>query len=171
VDSREGTVEFFGFSTVRSSKGCRAGGKCYYEVTILRVDECLQIGFTAAGFERVRKHTGDGVGDDDQSWGVDGTRQKLWHGGPGGEYGAKWQEGDVVGLACDLERGQILVSVNGSFEAPNGVVFEQAGGFEGEMFAAISGKTGRLRYNLGETPFSHAPPAADFEAFCSASAP
>ena len=34
-----------------------------------------------------------------------------------------------------LAQGQILVSVNGSFEAPNGVVFEQPGGFEGEMFA------------------------------------
>ena len=27
------------------------------------------------------------------------------------------------------------MSVNGSFEAPNGVVFQLAGGFEGEMFA------------------------------------
>ena len=32
-------------------------------------------------------------------------------------------------------QGQIQVSVNGSFDVPNGVVFEQAGGFEGEMFA------------------------------------
>ena len=59
------------------------------------------------------------------------------------------------------------MSVNGSFEAPNGVVFELAGGFEGQMFAAISGQTGRVRYNLGDTPFAHSPPAADFEAFCS----
>ena len=66
-----------------------------------------------------------------------------------------------------LAQGQILVSVNGSFEAPNGVVFELPGGFEGEMFAGISGETGRVRYNLGDTPFAHAPPAADFEAFCS----
>ena len=33
--------------------------------------------------------------------------------------------------------------------------------------AAITGRSGRLRYNLGDTPFVHAPPAADFEAFCS----
>ena len=58
------------------------------------------------------------------------------------------------------------MSVNGSFDAPNGVVFELGGGFEGEMFAAISGQTGRVRYNLGVTPFAHAPPADDFEAFC-----
>ncbi|KAJ1492128.1 ankyrin repeat-containing domain protein [Baffinella frigidus] len=171
VDSREGVLEFFEFCTVRSSKGCRAGCKCYYEITILRVDECPQIGFAASGFECVRTQCDDGVGDDDQSWGVDGTRQLLWPGGGGGKYRAKWQEGDVVGLACDLARGQILVSVNGSFEAPNGVVFERAGGFEGEMFAAITGKTGWMRYNLGDTPFAHAPPAPEFEAFCSLTAP
>ena len=34
-----------------------------------------------------------------------------------------------------VAQGQIQVSVNGSFEAPNGVVFEQAEGFEDEMFA------------------------------------
>lgn len=27
----------------------------------------------------------------------------------------KWQQGDVIGLACDLEKGEILVSVNGNF--------------------------------------------------------
>ena len=210
VDSREGAVEFFDFSTVRSSKGCKAGCKCYYEVTILRVDgSASNIGFATSGFERVRTISdhpslwGNGVGSDDQSWGVCGIQQRLWHvesgvqhsdeeGEKGGgeeeeeeededeedeegeedwrEYEASWQEGDVVGMACDLANGQILVSVNGSFEAPNGVVFERAGGFEGEMFAAISGTTGRLHYNLGATPFAHAPPASDFEAFCSVTA-
>ena len=34
-----------------------------------------------------------------------------------------------------LAQGQILVSVTGSFEAPNGVVFQLEGGLEGEMFA------------------------------------
>ena len=101
---------------------------------------------------------------------MDGTRQELFHASAGGKYRVKWQEGDLVGLACVPEKGQIRVSVNGSFEAPNGVVFQEAGGFKGEIFAAITGRDGRLRYNLGDTqPFAHAPPAADFEAFCSAS--
>ena len=34
-----------------------------------------------------------------------------------------------------LAQGQIQVSVNESFEAPTGVVFQLAGGFGGEMFA------------------------------------
>jgi len=35
-------------------------------------------------------------------------------------------------------KGQILVSVNGSFAAPNGVVFEREDGFEGPMYAGES---------------------------------
>ena len=33
------------------------------------------------------------------------------------------------------------------------------------LFAAFSGETGKVRYNLGEAPFKHAPPAADYQAF------
>jgi hypothetical protein len=36
--------------------------------------------------------------------------------------------------------------------------------------AAITGKTGKVRYNLGEAPFAHAPPDEGFEAFCVAAA-
>ena len=31
--------------------------------------------------------------------------------------------------------------------------------------AAFSGISGTVRYNLGEVPFRHAPPAADFQAY------
>ena len=41
----------------------------------------------------------------------------------------------------------------------------------GPSRAAITGGSGRLRYNFGDTPFAHAPPTADFEAFCSVVAP
>ena len=33
------------------------------------------------------------------------------------------------------------------------------------LFAAISGNTGKVRCNLGEAPFRHAPPAAEYQAF------
>ena len=31
--------------------------------------------------------------------------------------------------------------------------------------AAFSGVSGKVRYNFGEAPFQHAPPAADYQAF------
>ena len=45
----------------------------------------------------------------------------------------------IPAISCALSlKGQILVSVNGSFAAPNGVVFEREDGFEEPMYAGES---------------------------------
>ena len=216
-----GVVEFSAFSTVRSAHRCPPGGKGYYEVEILVLDHRPQFGFATAAFERVRGATGDGVGDDEHSWAVDGARQLKWHSKKQEEeeeeeeeeglfkadavneeeeedasfeeedevenvvdkeendeeesedeedhesYECTWKEGDVVGLACDLERGQVLVAVNGSFAPPNGLVFELPpdAAAPGGLFAALTGFSGSVRCNLGASPFQHAPPSTDFTAF------
>jgi hypothetical protein len=168
VDVKERTVTFAdSFATVRSAQRCPLGGKGYYELEILEVDvECPQYGFASAAFARVLgAKSGDGVGDDAHSWAVDGARQLKW---PDGEepYKCTWQAGDVIGLACDLDKMQMHVSVNGSFAAPNGVVFELAPDAVGDgLFAAFSCQTGKVCYNLGEAHFRHAPPAAEYQAF------
>ena len=105
------------------------------------------------------------VGDDRHSWAVDGARQLKWQNGKE-PYECTWQAGDVIGLACDLDKMQMHVSLNGSFAAPNGDVFQLAPDAVGDgLFAAFSGISGTVRYNLGEVPFRHAPPAADFQAY------
>jgi hypothetical protein len=72
----------------------------------------------------------------------------------------------IIGLACNLDKMQMHVSLNGSFAAPHSVVFELAPDAVDEgLFAAFSGKTGKVRFNLGEADFRHAPPAADFKAY------
>jgi len=43
------------------------------------------------------------VGDDEKSWVVDGVTKCKWHNGKT-EYQCEWKIGDVVGLACDLEK-------------------------------------------------------------------
>jgi hypothetical protein len=62
---------------------------------------------------------------------------------------------------------RVLVSLNGSFDPPNGVVFELASDdVQDGLFAAFSGDSGRVRCNLGRAePFRHAPPGDDFRAF------
>ena len=63
--------------------------------------------------------TGDGVGDDDLSWGYDGVRQRVWHGGNderGVKYGKgdrPWREGDVVGCYLDTEAAEMRFALNG----------------------------------------------------------
>ena len=154
------------FVTVRSAQRCPLGSKGYYELEILESDDKYpQYGFAAPAFERMPGSSSDGVGDDDKSWAVDGTRQLKWHNGKE-TYPCTWQAGDVIGLACDLSTMQMHASVNGSFAAPNGAVFElDPDAVHDGLFAAFSGISGKVRYNLGEVPFKHAPPAADYQAF------
>jgi len=167
VDVKERTVAFMGsFATVRSAPRCPLGGKGYYELEILKRDDVApQYGLAGPCFARVLGASGEGLGDDAHSWAVDGTRQRKWHNGEK-EWECKWQDGDVIGFACDLDKMQMHVSLNGSFAAPHRVVFELAPDAVGDgLFAAFSGISGKVRYNLGEVPFRHSPPAADFQAY------
>ena len=71
-----------------------------------------------------------------------------------------------MGLACDLDGMQVLVSVNGSFAPPNSLVFELAAhDVHGGLFAAFSARSGELRYNLGQAPFKYAAPSSEFVGF------
>ncbi len=168
VDVKERTVAFTGsFATVRSGQRCPLGAKGYYEIEILEIDnEAPQYGFAAPAFGRVLGETLQGVGDDAHSWAVDGTRQRKWHKDHVKAWKCEWQISDVIGLACDLDKMQMHVSLNGSFAAPNGVVFELAPDAVGDgLFAAFSGSTGKVWFNFGQEPFRHAPPAADYKAY------
>ncbi len=169
VDVKGRTVAFAGeHATVRSVQRCPLGGKGYYEIEILECDLSYpQYGFAAAAFARALGASNEKVGDDGHSWAVDGENKRTVHKGKRGEYECdKWKNGDVIGLACDLNKMQMHVSLNGSFAAPNGVVFELAPDSAGDgLFAAFSGQTGKVRFNLGRERFRHAPPGADFQAY------
>jgi len=169
VDVNERTVAFTGsFATVRSAQRCQLGGKGYYEMEILEIKELSRhrYGFATASFERVLAASDKGLGDNNQSWAVNGMAQVAMHNTEKEYKCDKWKNGDVIGLACDLEKMQMHVSVNGSFAAPNGVVFELApDAVRDGLFAALAGSSGKVRFNLGESAFRHAPPAADFQAY------
>jgi hypothetical protein len=96
---------------------------------------------------------------------VDGTRQCEWH-SVDEAWECKWQDCDVIGISCDLDKMQMHVSLNGSFAATNCVVFELAPDAVGDgLFAAFTGSRGKVCFNLGEADFRHAPPAADFQPY------
>ena len=170
----ERTVAFVTHSTdsimcVRSANRCPRGRKGYFELEILEIEERSRqrYGFATAAFVHVFGASDKGLGDDNQSWVVNGMAQVASHNADDKEYKCdRWKVGDVIGLACDLTSMQMHVSVNGSFVAPNGVVFELNPDSAGDsLFAAFSGSSGKVRYNFGEAPFQHAPPAADYQAF------
>ena len=59
-------------------------------------------------------NSGNGIGDDKMSWGFDGSRQCLWHNGSR-HFGEYWAKGDVLGVACDLEKRTISFCLNGNW--------------------------------------------------------
>lgn len=74
---------------------------------------------------------------------------------------AEWNDSDVIGFVYDLDAMHMHVSLNASFTAPYGIVFElEADAVRDRLFQKI----GMVRYNPGEATFMHTPPAADFQA-------
>ena len=131
-------------------------GKFYYEAEVIKIVGVMQLGFVTEGFP-LSEHSHDkGVGDLDHSWGFDGIRQLLWpkkH----GAFGSKWEIGDTLGFACDLVNKSISFSVNGSFEAPNGMAFENINAEWLSPGLSASGG-GSLAVNFGDRPFKCNPP-------------
>jgi hypothetical protein len=173
-----GGATFRWLATVRcGGVVCPAGARGYYEVeVILGGFRGPRVGFCTADFTGHEGYSRFGVGDDAESWAVDGESAAKYHrGGPSDvadqrcPFGGKWRAGDVVGLACDVAGGnsvaaggRILVSVNGDWATPFGPAFDLRPGVAG-LHPALSASFGRFRVNLGDTsPFKFAPPSPDF---------
>ncbi len=138
------------------------GGCFYFELQVVQLGDIVQFGFCTQGFERREDAEGEGVGDDSYSWAVDGVRALKWHQGKKRKLGIKWAEGDVIGFALDMRTAgaaAMSVSVNGSFDAPNGVAFSNISA--AYLSPAFTGY-GCHRANMGNRPFLHAPPDAEY---------
>lgn len=98
------------------------------------------------------------MGDDRYSWAVDGTRLRKWSNGLSPAFGSEWAVGDVIGLKIDMRKqgaAVMSVSVNGNFNAPNGIAFDSIDGRY--LSPAFSASSGQYRVNFGHRPFAHAP--------------
>ena len=73
-------------------------------------------------------------------------------------WGAKWQSGDVLGVACDLESRTLKFSLNGNFSSPFGTAFENIE-FVGGLTPGITANPPfKTTVNWGENGFKHKPP-------------
>ena len=109
----------------------------------------------------------EGVGDCFDSWAVDGIRRFKWHKnllGGRQEWGVKWVQGDVIGIACNMLTRQMLVSLNGDYREPNGVVFDLPHTALVMYPALFSSDDCHVHVNLGHAPFKHAHPSQVCEA-------
>jgi hypothetical protein len=157
-------VEFKYFNTFVADVKL-SNGRFYYEVEVLALSHlpigcATQFGVCTDGFEA--RADSDGVGRDSFSFAVDGVNQQQLS-GESHDFGSKWENGQVIGFAIDMSKeggASMSVSVDGSFAAPNGLVFD--GIPAGWLSPAFSASSGKFRLNFGDAPFRHSPPDASF---------
>jgi len=104
-----------GFPTaVFKAKELGKGGKYYFEFEMAS-GGCMQLGFCDSAFQ-ADADSGEGIGDDEHSWGFDLMRLRKW-GKFGSRYGGDtgaWNSGDVIGCCLDLGAKTISYSLNGA---------------------------------------------------------
>ena len=131
-----------GFSTFGLPEQARRTGKVRYEVTFVRVGPCPQLGWATPSFQsQPGVPTSDGVGDLSESWAIDGARRVLWHNGRLTSQAVPlWAEGDVVGVAADLDAGRLWFGLNGAWT----LYFDVQGDAAGAEGAAGAGDPGGM---------------------------
>ena len=83
-------------------------GKFYHEIQILSEFDCPQLGWLSTDFKGGDDDDDVGVGDEANGWAFDGQRCGWWHGGRREPLQiAPWKVNDVLGLAIDLDEGQM----------------------------------------------------------------
>ena len=109
VDEASHRCSFVGFNTLCAERArAPRNARVFFEVTIERCVGVVQLGWIGT-VVRCDQESGDGVGDDQVSWGVDGIRLKKWAGGDTPYRTArKWRDGDVIGCAADLRAAPLL---------------------------------------------------------------
>jgi thiol-disulfide isomerase/thioredoxin len=156
------TIQFSEFATIGTPDSLVKSGTIYYEVEVLESDGIPQIGFATPSFQTgVDTQTGEGIGDDEFSWGFDGVRKLAWFAGSK-PWPCEWLVGDVLGFAANIDVGKIAVSKNGIWsEAPLGVFFDNEL-IKSGIYPCLTGGHGyKVRYNLNGTlhgPYKHEPP-------------
>jgi len=159
------TLKFQDFITLGAPEMIVKSGVLYYEIEVLEGSEGIpQIGFASGDLAFSDENTGEGVGDNAESWGLDGVRNCKWHDGDSA-WPCTWKAGDIIGFVANVDSGKVAVSKNGDWsEAPHGVVFESEK-IKSGVYPVITGGHGyNLRYNLdgsSQGPFAHKPPSDD----------
>lgn len=139
------------FSTLKANC-CVFAGKFMYE-TQLKSKGVMQIGFCSA---QCRFTQDTGVGDTKNSYGLDGSKKRLWHVYTK-TYGPYWRSGDIFGVCLDMDKGTVEYYRNGT---ALGLAFEDIERGPGlSLFPAVSlAFNDSLTANFGGSPFRYPVP-------------
>jgi hypothetical protein len=150
------------FPSIVAANVVLSTGKWYYEVSVHELGSQIQVGWATVSFTGSETET-LGVGDDSESWAFD-SHTKKWHQNRRKDYGRSVQEGDVIGVAVDLDKHICSFSLKGSWESPMGKAYTNVAA---NVRPAITLQSkASVSVNFGPD-FKHAPPDPSFEAVAS----
>lgn len=122
ADGLESRCDEYTFESVRCT--CQVDeGRWYYEALII-TPGVMQIGW-ATKRSRFLSQEGYGIGDDIYSISFDGCRRLIWHNAKSVPHNlSAWQSGSILGCLLDLDRQEIVFSLNGETTERSHLIFE-----------------------------------------------
>ncbi len=132
-------------------------GKWYWEITVSAAVTSGYVGVMDSTFIKT-----------DNSW---GSQARTYidsgskYGGSSSSYGASWTNGDVIGVAVDMDAGTIVFYKNGSSQ---GTAFSDLAGKEWKPMVYATTTTYTL--NFGQRPFAYTAPSG-YKALCTTNLP
>lgn len=141
------------FESVRCTYQADAG-IWYYEALIV-TPGIMQIGW-ATKSSKFLNYEGYGIGDDEYSIAYDGCRNLIWYEAESIPHTLQqWKPGDILGCLLNIDREEVIFSLNGVALGPNSQLFKSA---KSGFFAAASFMSfQQCEFNFGSKPFHFAP--------------
>jgi len=127
----------------------KSSGKWYWEITIVSADANGSL----SGIGTSAKTLSTWLGNDAVSYGYYSANGRKFFNSANLGYGATYTTGDVIGVALNMDDGEIEFFKNGTTQ---GVAYT---GISGTFYAGMSAwATNSLTANFGATPFSYTEP-------------
>ena len=124
-------------------------GKWYWEATLTSAGTDVGVGISTNPAGSANSY----IGGDVNSWGYYANNGNKWNNGSSSSYGATYANGDVIGIALDLDAGTLTFYKNNTTQ---GTAFSSLA--SNTYFPALSVNNSSFAVNFGQRPFSYTPP-------------
>jgi len=124
-------------------------GKWYWEITLTSAGTDVGVGISTNPAGSANSY----IGSDANSWGYYASNGNKWNNNSQTAYGATYANGDVIGVALDLDAGTLVFYKNNTSQ---GTAFSSLA--SNTYFPALSVNNSSFAANFGQRPFAYTPP-------------
>ncbi|XP_076244487.1 RING finger and SPRY domain-containing protein 1 [Calliopsis andreniformis] len=158
----EARCDAYSFESVRCTFQVDSG--IWYYETLIITTGVMQIGWATKN-STFLNHEGYGIGDDEFSLSYDGCRRLIWYNAKGEKHHERpcWKAGDILGCLLDLNKLEIVFSLNGIPLRPCVEIFKtvRSGFFAAASFMSFQ----QCLFNFGNAPFKYPPFDREYKYF------